>query len=260
MPDEIEGTKPEGEKTDEEKKAEEAKAAEEVKTKAADWDKERQRADQTDANLRKVMGERDAVKDTLAEQAAKIEDLETKVKVEEGANDVKFDDLDPETAEIGDVIKQNKKLIGIAAEDRKARIEQHAEIERLKGDVAERAKVEADQKTREAILAPLDEEYGAKHRNKAIALAEKVISDRGYKPESDVEAYRILQTAYRDVSGAETKTTTPEKEKEPHGVAGDTGGGGTQTYKDASTGTIEEIEASMMKDGKLTGITLPTAD
>jgi chromosome segregation ATPase len=217
--------------------------AEPVVDKKPEWDKERQRADQAEANLRKTQA-RQQETELRAQQLEKtVADLNNKMSQIESVKGLNLADLDADKADIPEVVKEYAKM-------RTALESQTKEIEALKQKAvryetdAERQRQERDKEaTIERILTPLDKKYGAKFRNEARRLAEKEVEARGYAPQDALEAREMLEGYYVNLKA--------EAEKTKETIPSDNGRGGSKvSFGDNITpGKLDDVMGQIRKGG-----------
>ena len=223
----------------EEKEQQEQKGTEE---KNEDWDKDRQRLDQADANIKKLSQEREQLTTDLESTRNEVKELKQQItaKQEEA-------ELDPDSADIPEIIKELKALKGKLSKA-ETELKEHREIAKQYKKKEEVAAAETARKaTIEKILKPLDKKYGARFRNEAEALAEKKIKDGKVDTPADaLDARDLLESCYIELSEKEKK----EKEKEKPSVQTDTGTGGLALLQDEKKhGTVAEVRQDMAKHG-----------
>lgn len=215
----------------------EINAAEPKKT---EWDTERQRADQAEANFRKLQREKQEIESRYQETAKKAEELEAKMAEFAKANDVNLDELESEFVDptAYRVIKSMKDKLSslekLASDYKKAeqdrqRIEQERHIEQAK----EQAKSE--------ILADIESEFSPQFRNDALKMANEICEKRGYAPQDRYEASKILRQCYKDIASKKKTTAKPD-------VPFDTGKATTTASPktgEVKPGTLREVAAQM---------------
>lgn len=210
-----------------------------------DWDKEKQKEDQQSATYRKLskqieemQGQYDTAFSQLSEQLATIGGK----LVEKDNKTDELPELDPTLVD-GNVIKYIKLLKGKTDEAEKTlAITQRkiAEYEQQEGDKAAKARKDS---TVEKILKPLDEEFGAKFRKRAIDLADKMINDGDEdQPTDALEASQLMRKCYKKLSEdkpAEKKTIV------------DDGKGTIASEKTVpKEGNLEDVWQQMKAEGK----------
>lgn len=211
------------------------------------WSKEKQRADQAEASYKKLVTERDEIYGQLAERDSKIEKLEQRMSELAEAKEVPIEDLlDPDLVD-AKTIKTVTKMAKQIREQEKA-IKQ---LSKLAEDFQKKAKddkVKSEkEKTIEKIMKPLDEEFGAKYRNAARKLADKLVDEGKEKQPQDVlDASALMRKCYKQVV-----KEAEEKEKK-NSVQTDTGSSSVafdEKLKDLKSGSRREILADMRKKG-----------
>ena len=223
---------------------EETKVTEETKEDEK-WSQEKQRADQAEANYRKLAQEKDAVTASLSERDTKLESLEQKLADLAESQDVPVEDLlDPDLVDAKTIKTVSKMARQIR--DQKKSIDK---LTRLANDFQSKsekreAKSEKEQ-TIEKILKPLDKEFGAKFRNSARKMADKLVDDgKETQPKDVIEAMTLMRQCY-------IKVQDDAKAKEEKKTV-QTDNGSSSFSMDASVpkaGTRKEILAGMKKSG-----------
>lgn len=238
----------------------EAKDKEEAEAKEnqAKFEKNRQKADQEAANASKaneraaqaeqrlaaVEQENEANKTKLAElevQAAK-QGVDTTIDLDEG------DYEQPGDIKLVRAIKATNEKIAASAKVQKL------ETEALKKDrdafkaeqVAARA-IAARDAEYSGLLAGLDTDYGAEHRNTAVAAFNKLAAE-GKVPKSTAMATRVMEKCYKDA--AKAAKDKPKNDNLPLDP-GTGGSGGTNLSKTTLTsGSLEQVSAQVLAAGK----------
>lgn len=228
--------------SDEEKKQEETPEQKEDEK----WSKEKQRADQAEASYRKLSVERDDVYSQLTERDDKITSLEKKMADLAESKDIPVEDLldpdlvDPKTiktvSSMARQIKEQKKAID--------------KLTKLADDFQKQSKDRdaktAREETIEKILKPLDEEFGAKFRNQARKLADKLVDEGKEKQPADViDAMIYMRKCYKTVV-----KEAEEKEAKKKPVQTDSGSA-TVAFDGIApkSGSRREILADIKKKG-----------
>jgi hypothetical protein len=208
------------------------KASEEP-PKETQWDKERQRADQAEANFRKTSTELDSTRAKLDAQGKQIESMQKSLDEYAKANEVSPDELDDELVDPG--VKKVLKSMQAKVDAAKAEVET---LKQARDDITKRLNADAADTRRASqqakIIADIEAEFPSKLRNAAIAKADKVCKDRGYAPEDRHEAYMLLRAAYKELA---EKPATHSKTS----VATDTGASAnTVVSEDNKPTTLKE--------------------
>jgi hypothetical protein len=227
------------------KATEPAKKVVEPSEESKGWDKERQRAEQAEANLRKTQRDKAALENTAKTAQATADALQTELNKILKANEVKVDDID---AEITDpkllaVIRSLQSKVDQATE-RAGKLEKKvSDYEVMESQKAVEASRNAE---RDEIVADVENDmkaYGlsdnpAKLRNAAIAAANEICHKRGYAPKDSREAEKMLKQCYVDLAKAEKGTTAPKKP-----IPGDSGKGGSPIIKTEAPkkGSVREL-------------------
>ena len=213
----------------------------EVVEETQNWDKEKQRADMEHANFLKAKASNDELTSKLSNYEARMASLENSIKVSQ--EQVEIAELDPLRADVPDLVNQNHKLI-----QRLKNME--GQFRELQTKTTSFEKIETDrqlaterQQTIEKICKPLDKEFGAKFRSKAVELAEAEVNEgRVPAPQDGFDAYLILEKQYRKLKGDDE--TKAKKETIPV----DTGSGAFSFQtSDIGEGSIKEVMAKMRK-------------
>lgn len=214
---------------------------EEVKPQPEAWDKERQRADQAEANFRKAQAERQSIEAKLSAESEKAKSLEEKLSTYVKANEINLDDIDSEYTDpkLVNVLKAMQSQIA-EANARAAKLEEVKE--RYEQVEREKDLTNARENAKNEIIADIEAEYPAKHRNEAVKLADKICADRGYSPKDRYEASKLLRQCYKDLASKEV--VKPKVEKVPT----DTGQGGNPTVTtEVKSGSIKSVAAEWRK-------------
>jgi chromosome segregation ATPase len=209
---------------------EEAQPKEDTSQKASaeekpEWDAERQRADQAEANFRKAQTQLEEANAKLERQDKSIETLTQRLDKYAEAHDVNLDEIDT------DIVDPNvvKALKGMKAQIDAANARAET-LEKARDDISQKLENDNRAAAREAekaeIIAAVEEDYPSKFRNRAIEMANDICTKRGYAPRSATESLRILRSCYKKLAG-ETKTEKTED------VATDTGAGSTSVVSEA---------------------------
>lgn len=208
------------------------------------WDKERQRADQAEAELGKATTERDDLSDELAETHTEIEGLKSQI-AEIEAKSEKPDDFKTLDSELVDpaVAHNLKTLQDKLAKTEKQLTDQQAKIDTYEKQEAEKQKIQQHEETVEQILSLCDDDYGAKYRNAAIKLADEITA-KEKRPKDFIAGLKLMKKCYKQVKEAEDKKTSDKT------VPTDSGGGDVP-FDDTKlkTGSRQEVLADMQKRG-----------
>ena len=213
------------------------------------WSKEKQRADQAEANYKKLVTERDEIFSQLSTRDEKITALEQKMADLAEAKEVPIEDLlDPDLVDaktIKTVSKMAKQI-----RDQEKSIKKLTDLadgfqKKAKDD---KVKTEKD-KTIEKILKPLDEEFGAKFRNSSKKLADSLVDEgKERQPQDVIEAMALMRKCYKiKQKEAEDKKETVQTDSGSSSVSFD------DSLKDKKTGGRREILAEMHKGLNLFG-------
>ena len=209
------------------------------------WSQEKQRADQAEANFRKLAKEKDELVSSISARDTKLAGLEQKLADLAEAQDVPVEDLlDPDLVDaktIKTVSKMAKQI-----RDQKKAIDN---LTKLADDFQSKSKTQEakseKEKTIEKILTPLDKEFGAKFRNSARKMADKLVDDgKEDQPKDVIEAMTLMRQCY--------VTVKTEAEAKAAKKVVQTDNGSSSFSLDASipkSGTRREIMAQMKKKG-----------
>lgn len=227
----------------------------------SEWDTEKQRADQAKANLDKAATERDAYADEIAQKEQKITELEDELKQKAADKGLDIEALDPMSADIADIVRQNKSVI----KELDAAKTEIGELKNLAKNYQDERDLESAAKNKEAtiemILEPLDKKYGAKFRAEAKKLAdEKIASGDIKQPGANVdrrtEAGRVIATleardlmegCYKELADKDAKEKAAQEKVD---VPADSGAGGVNWQEDQhKAGSRAEVLADMRKKG-----------
>ncbi len=219
----------------------------EPKKEEKEWDKQKQLLDQERANSKKAREESETLSAALEDAQGRLATLEQQMKDKESAvlkETQRLEDLDPALVDskvisnFGKMKSQFEQLSSqVAAQQR--------EIDAYKGIESERQRETGKQKTINKILAPLDEEFGAKYRNDAVKMADQLINDgTETQPQDSIEAFSLMRKCYKTLVDKDTKKATPKKM-----VPADSGTGSIPFLETTKKqGTIEEVLADMRKN------------
>ena len=182
------------------------------------FDKERQRADQAEANLRKIKAEKEAANANLAqmqsrisEQQAKIDELSAKSSASKTIADkmptVSVDDASAE--EIAKAVNAAKEIIAEQAQELAALKAKTTNYEKT---TYEREMAKQTQERNNSVLnkvcEELEREFGTGLRNDAIALMEQKNSEQG-DPDSAALAVLRLRDCFKAVKKSKTSDNKP---------------------------------------------------
>ena len=233
----------------------------EKKAKQDKWDKDRQRVDQLQANLKKMAEEKNslteqftAISDSLA---AKIEALESRLaeKQEIREDQIKLDPelYDPKLLKTIETLQ--KELVN--AKSAMTQYDKQLRDLNVAKEQTEAAKILETENVKrlakqEEILSSLDEEYGAKFRNAAIKLAQGEVDETGTAPEGELAVYKLLRKHYAALK-ADVKPT-----KEKPNVRLDSGTGGV-TFGDGEVkeGSRTDVLKQIVAKYKGKGFSMP---
>jgi hypothetical protein len=200
----------------------------------AEWDKERQRADEEHANYEKAeeaklkaIAENEVLAEQYSATQAELAELREKLAAQSEKKDEV--ELDPDLVD-KNVIKEITKLKTAEAKMAKALEEQASKIaEYEKKEQAKEAEARFEGVINK-VCTPLDEQFGAKFRIKSGDESE---------PQDAFDAYLLMEKCYNKVSVKdESKDTETDDGK----------GGAPPPPETRKTGTMEEVLADMKKD------------
>lgn len=231
------------------------KAIKEAEKADGQWDKERQRADQAEANFHKAKAEKDQIgsqltqlQQTISQQQQQIAELSAQNTATKSIAD-SMPDIDIENATIEDVAKvvsASKKIIAEQAKQlanlntKASRFEQESVRERTDREAAERRNQVLNE-----VCSELEEEFGAGLRNDAIKLMEKMNEEQGLPTSSAKATLRLRQCFKKVKEGNEDKKSDKGKP-----VITDTGGGGSRPTlgnPNIKKGSLEDVSAQYSK-------------
>jgi hypothetical protein len=199
----------------------------------AEFDKDRQRADQAEANFRKAQAEKEHATTQLSQLQQQMDAQQkqlAELKAQGEASKSIADNLptlteDATIEDIARVVTASHKIIADQAKElaalktKASRYEEETGKERQEREARERRN-----KVLEEVCTELEEEFGAGIRNDALKLMEKVNEEQGL-PVNPAKAVLRLRQCYKKVS--EDKTTETKKATIKAPVT-DTGGGGSR--------------------------------
>jgi chromosome segregation ATPase len=206
------------------------------------WDEMRQQVDQAQSVATKAREEAETLSAAYTEAQAEIEKLKAANAERQQAIDDKKSELDQMDPDLVDnSVRRNIEKM----EKRLEQSEKRAEKLELKARAYEEAETKRSEEARKAevrekILTPLDAEFGAKFRNKALKLADDLVdSGKEKQPTDPIDGMILLRKCYQQVSS----------EKKKPSVATDSGASGVshQPVK-RKTGTRDEVFDDMLKD------------
>ena len=214
-----------------------------------EWDTKRQEHDQAIAAVtlqaKNARDEADTLATAQQQSQAKIEALEADLAQSKQDAQAKKDELESMDSDTTDksVINNLQKI-----EERAARqAEELTALQKKATDYEQRIvrqqTVSDNERAKERVLAPLDEEFGAKFRKAAIKLADDLVDSGKEKAPDPIAVTQLMRKCYVKVS-----EDAKEKEKKSE-VPSDSGGGGiSHTTAARKTGRMSEVLADMEKD------------
>jgi hypothetical protein len=227
---------------------EEVQDVQDTQEATVDWDAERQRADQAEANFRKAQATKEEAERKAAEAETRVREAEEKARSLEDKMVKYADDRDIDLSNLDkDLVGENTINVLSAMQSKidaaNARVEQ---LQTLAKDYEKREEEKAQTAKKEqakmAVVARVEQEFSPKLRNKALELAAKKCDARGYPPQSDLDAYLVLRDCYQELSS--------EAPKSKKAVATDTAGGkvaAAPQQDDIKSGTLREVAAQVRK-------------
>ena len=232
------------EKAQAEQTQEKQKSKEKIQTEdEQQWNKERQRAEQAEANLKKVLADKNLMVEQLSDYESQIAQLEGQIRTT-AKHQEELEELDPNSADIPDLVKQNKKLFSELKNTKTALSKLEAlATEFQKRETARDAEVRK-QEIIEKILKPLDEEFGGKYRNTAKKMADELVNlGQENQPKDAFDAYLLLYKCYKKL-----KKDDATQEAQKKNVSPDSGAGGVDYRpENVKEGTFKEVLAEMRK-------------
>lgn len=222
----------------------EEKVVEEPKVdKKPEWDKERQRADQAEANLRKIQASK-AESDLKSKQLEKtVSDLQDKMSQIEAVKGLDLTELDPDQADVPDVVKEYAKMAKVLKETTTKLTALEQKAERYEQDAESDRQGREKEAIIERICKPLDKKYGSSLRNEARKRAEERVTERGYAPKDALECHQMLEEEYIALKAEASKKETV--------IPSDNGRGGSKvTFGDNITpGKLHDVVGQIRKEG-----------
>lgn len=229
-------------------------AKEETPKKSETWDKERQRADQAEANLRKAQERLRTMESDAASAHETAKSLQDRLDGILQENAVKIEDIDEDINDpkLLEYIKSMKIQID-RANERSDRLEKVASdyVDAEKAKQAEASKEEA----KSEIIADIEGDFPAKYRNQALEKANEICTARGFAPKDRYEAAKILRTCYKELADADKGKTAPSANKGKTSVPTDSGKGGLNVVKTEppKAGALRDLAAEWRQKLKRSG-------
>jgi len=208
-----------------------------------EWDKERQRADQAEANYRKSEA-RVGVADLKTQQLERtVSELQGQMKQIEAVKGLDLTKLDPNEADVPDVVREYAKMSEAleGAIGKITALEQKAT--QYENDASNNRQEREKEGVIERICKPLDTKYGVSLRNEARRLAEEEVEARGFAPKDALECRDMLEKHYIVLS--------KEASKKKETVPSDSGRGGSKvSFGDNITpGKLTDVMGQIRKEG-----------
>jgi len=219
-----------------------------------EFDKDRQRADQAEANFKKAKADRDRLNSELESQRQKAQELEAQIKELQAGKAAEKDvidqipEIDPENASVEDYGKAMKQMRTVIATLTK----KLAQVE-TKGDQSEATRKKereaaAEQEQRNKTFNKVCERLEKKHqasglRNRAVELMEQRVAKEG-DPENQAEATLMLDECF-----AEAKAETKKSKDRKTTPVTDTGGGGRVSLGNVQIkkGSLDDVVSQFEK-------------
>jgi chromosome segregation ATPase len=208
-----------------------------------EWDKERQRADQAEANYRKSEARVGAADLKTQQLERTVSELQGQMKQIEAVKGLDLATLDPNEADVPDIVREYAKM-SKALESTTSKItalEQKAA--QYENDASNDRQEREKEGVIERICKPLDTKYGVSLRNEARRLAEEEVEARGFAPKDALECRDMLEKHYVTLS----KDASKKKEIVPS----DSGRGGSKVSfgDNIKPGKISDVMSQMRKGG-----------
>lgn len=208
-----------------------------------EYTKEQQALDQERANAKRAREETEELADNLEQATNKIAELERQVAASKAAVTEKKDEIDKLDPSLYDpkLIRNFERMV-----EKQARLEK--EILDLK-NIADTYKQQADvsynerkhREMEEKILSTCDDEFGAKFRNEAVKMADKLTNDGDVeRPNNSLDGYLLMKRCYQEVRKQTEKKTV---------AATDTGGGSVPVNEtESKPGTFSQVLDDLKKN------------
>lgn len=210
------------------------------------WDKERQRADQAEANFRKAQAERESIAAKADAASKEVESLKARLDEFAKANDVNLDEIDTDITD-AKVVKALKVMQSkLEAATQRAEKSEKAVSEMLTKEQVKQEEQRHEQ-VKQELIAEVEAEFPARFRNEALKAANKICEDRGFAPSDRYEAFKILRNCYKELA---SKSAAPT----PKPVATDTGKTtitATPDTGEVKGGSLREVAAQLRKKAGL---------
>jgi len=218
------------------------------------FDKERQRADQAEANARKAREELNARNQELdklrteqEELRSQLGELTTKKDAATGIASL-IPDVSPDDANAEDLANANtalKKVLTDIAQEVASLKSKTEKSEKQQTEAARRAEIEKRQnETLNRVCTEFESEYGKGTRNAALKLMSDMNEQQG-EPDSPADAFLRLRSCFKTVS---------EKKASGHDLDADTdlGGGGGRPLispKTVKPGSLDDVASQYASAG-----------
>jgi len=227
-----------------------------IASEARQFDKDRQRADQAEANLRKARQEKEQLGAQLAEMQAKHTELSQKVaeltagKAAEDQVTQLLPEFDPENMTGDEIAKALPQIAKVIRDLNKELATLKTKAERSDTERQQQRQQSEAEKQKNAIFQKvctrLEGKHGAGLRNRAIEVMEKRIETEG-EPATQAEATLMLDECFAQ---AKEEAKTKEKDKPSRKrseTPTDTGGGGRPTFRNVEIkkGSLDDVAAQV---------------
>jgi len=207
------------------------------------WNQQRQELDQKHSVERKQWtSERGSMQGQLTQAQVDVQTLKSQLDSLTVERE-QFKKLDPENADVPDVIARQEKMIKKLSDAEKELVS----LRSLASDMQEQAKSNllADERKRviDKICIPLDQQYGVKYRNEAKKMADDLVDTGQEKVDDQLDARNLIERCYKQLSDADKKKAS--KKKTPT----DNGGGGStaKTTDNMKESSMAETMTDMRK-------------
>lgn len=215
------------------------------------WDKERQRRDQTIANLRK---ENIRLRSTLDSEAEKPDE---KTSAQEEADEALKDlaELDPDIADLDDVIQAQNRVVA-ALKQQKADFK--AELADIQASTSADDQADADAEAFETLIDEACETVGEQLRTAIVksvneAFSERKYSDDNLPPEEQVRdlVFSIAHKAHAEHLVETAKAAKKKKTKAPVPRTDTVSGGSPADILKGTAQDVDEAWDQMEREGQL---------
>ena len=225
---------------------EEKVVEEPVVDKKPEWDKERQRADQAEANLRKSESRLNESDLKTQQLERTVSDMQDKMSQIEAVKGLDLTQLDPDKADVPEVVREYAKMSKVLEETTKKLTVLEQKANSYEKDAESNRQERYKEEQIERICTPLDKKYGASLRNEAKKRAEERVTERGFSPKDILECSQMLENEYIALADEASK-----KKKET--VTSDNGRGGSKVGfgDNIKPGKLHDVMGQIRKEGGL---------